>query len=334
VKISGVQLEWSTTDIQAALVSYGGSWADQPEVYLEPGALRVRMKVTHDRLPVGLPVELRFTVEQCEGTRMILGVTWSNMGLVPGFLKEIALTRAFEEIPGRYENGKLYLELGEILDDLPATFQLEAVIIGSERVIVRLKDLAVALVPLSLSGAVDAPVSNLASAVLTAEAAGVSDGSGGLVLVPERPVEEHEGYYKEMRQRLQSFVTARVPAWVEPVIPWVLAVPDFFVMMVRLVRDPRIPTRSKILVGAVIAYFLSPFDVIPDVLGGLGLVDDLAVALFAVEELSKSVPANVLEEAWPGDGQVLEMASEGVRQMTQVLPGRTRIAILRVFRKR
>lgn len=334
MKISGVQLEFTATDIQAALASYGGSWADQPDVLLEPGALRVRMKVTHERLPVGLPVELRFTVEYSEGTRMILGVTWSNMGLIPGFLKEIALSRAFEQIPGRYENGKLYLELGEILDEVPATFQLETVIIGSERVIVRLRDLVAALLPLSVSGGSEAPSSRLAAAAMDLEAAEVPDGSGALVLVPERPVEEHEGYYQEMRQRLQTFVTTRMPAWVEPVIPWVLAVPDFFVMMVRLVRDPRIPAKSKILVGAVIAYFLSPLDVIPDVLGGLGLVDDLAVALFAIEELRKNVPANVLEDAWPGEGKVLETAAEGVRQMTQVLPGRTKNALLRLIRKR
>jgi uncharacterized membrane protein YkvA (DUF1232 family) len=117
-------------------------------------------------------------------------------------------------------------------------------------------------------------------------------------------------------------------------VPWVLAVPDFFVMMVRLARDPRVSAKSKILVGAVIAYFLSPLDVIPDLLGGLGLVDDLAIALFAIEELKSAVPTTVLEEAWPGEGKVLETAAEGVRQMTQVLPSRTKNALLRLVRRR
>lgn len=334
MKISGVQLEWSTTDIQAALVSYGGNWSDQPEVILESGALRVRLKVTHERLPVGLPVELRFTVLHCEGTTLILGVTWSNLGLIPGFLKEIALQKAFEQIPGSYENGQLTLALGEILDEVPATFQLETVIIGSERVIVRIRDLVAALLPLADVQGAEEP------AVLAAEAAAsvvieptlVEDRA--LVVAPERPVEEHSTYYQEIRSKIQTFVAGRMPAWVQPAVPWLLAVPDLFVMMVRLMRDPRVSAKTKLLVGAVIAYFLSPIDLIPDLLGGLGLIDDLAIALYAIEEMRGGVPAAVLEEAWPGEGKVLETAAEGLKTVTQVLPGRTRTALLRVIKRK
>jgi uncharacterized membrane protein YkvA (DUF1232 family) len=336
VKISGVQLEWSAADIQAALVSYGGNWADQPEVILESGALRVRLKVTHERLPVGLPVELRFTVLHCEGTTLILGVTWSNLGLIPGFLKEIALQKAFEQIPGTYENGQLRLELGELLDEVPATFQLETVIIGSERVIVRIRDLVAALLPLSDSGVRSEPASG--AEVRAAEATTVLEpelvAAGALTVVPERAVEEHGNFYKEIRTKIQTFVEGRMPAWTQPILPWVLAVPDFFVMMVRLARDPRVSTKSKLLIGAVIAYFLSPIDVIPDLLGGLGLIDDLAIALYAIEELKGGVPAAVLEEAWPGEGKVLEKASEGLKVVTEALPRRTTSALLRLIRKR
>lgn len=351
MKISGVQLEWSATDIQAALVSYGGNWSDQPEVILESGALRVRLKVTHERLPVGVPVELRFTVLHCEGTTLVLGVTWSNLGLIPGFLKEIALSRAFEQIPGTYENGELTLELGEILEEVPATFQLETVIIGSERVIVRIRDLVAALLPLADAKAAEelaparagAPTgivaATAAETVIAAEAAPVVIEptlveDHALTVVPERTVEEHAPYYKEIRSKIQAFVKGRMPAWVQPAVPWLLAVPDFFVMMVRLVRDPRVSPKTKILVGAVIAYFLSPLDVIPDLLGGLGLVDDLAIALYAIEEMRGAVPAAVLEEAWPGEGKVLETAAEGLRTVTQVLPGRTKSALLRLIKRK
>lgn len=340
MKISGVQLEWSATDIQAALVSYGGTWADQPEVLLESGALRVRLKVTHERLPVGLPVELRFTVLHCEGTTLILGVTWSNLGLIPGFLKEIALSKAFEQIPGTYENGELRLELGELLEEVPATFQLETVIIGSERVIVRIRDLVAALLPLTdAKASAESAPAGASEMVTAAEAAPVLIEptlveDQALIVAPERTVEEHAPYYKEIRTKIQTFVKGRMPAWVQPAVPWLLAVPDLFVMMVRLVRDPRVPAKSKILVGAVIAYFLSPLDVIPDLLGGLGLVDDLAIALYAIEEMRSAVPAAVLEEAWPGEGKVLETAAEGLRTVTEVLPGRTKSALLRLIKRK
>lgn len=339
MKISGVQLEFSATDIQAALVSYGGNWADQPEVLLESGALRVRLKVTHERLPVGVPVELRFTVLHCEGTTLVLGVTWSNLGLIPGFLKELALQKAFEQIPGTYANGELTLELGEILEEVPATFQLETVIIGSERVIVRIRDLVAALLPLTDAKAAEESAPVTVETVTAAEASPVVIEpmlveEQALTVAPERTVEEHAPYYKEIRSKIQTFVKGRMPAWVQPAVPWLLAVPDFFVMMVRLARDPRVSTKTKILVGAVIAYFLSPLDVIPDLLGGLGLVDDLAIALYAVEEMRSTVPAAVLEEAWPGEGKVLETAAEGLRTVTQVLPGRTKNALLRLIKRK
>lgn len=329
MKISGVQLEFSATDIQAALVRYGGNWVDQPEVLLESGAARVRLKVTHERLPVGLPIEMRFTVQHCAGTTLALGVTWSNLGLIPGFLKEIALQKAFEQIPGHYENGELTLELGELLDEVPATFQLETVIIGSERVIVRIRDLVAALLPLP-----DAETTSVEAAEAVRELIEPELVADELIVAPERPVEEHKIYYKEIRAKVESFVQGRMPAWTQPILPWVLAVPDFFVMMVRLVKDPRVPTKSKILVGVVIAYFLSPLDLIPDLLGGIGLIDDLALALYAIDEMQGAVPHAVLEEAWPGEGKVLDTAAEGVRQMTTVLPGRTKNALLRLIRKR
>lgn len=331
MKISGVQLEWSATDIQAALVTYGGSWSDQPEVILESGAVRVRLKVSHERLPVGLPVELRFTVLHCEGTTLSLGVSWSNLGLIPGFLKEIALSKAFEQIPGSYANGQLTLQLGEILDEVPATFQLETVIIGSERVVVRIRDLVAALLPLGEAKEPEVKAAEAAAAILE-EPAPVEEKA--LEVVPERTVEEHGVYYKDIRAKIQTFVAGRMPAWVKPVVPWLLAVPDFFVMMVRLLKDPRVPAKSKILIGAVIAYFLSPIDLIPDVLGGIGLVDDLAIALFAIEEMRGAVPAALLEEAWPGEGQVLELTADGVTQMTHVLPSRVKRSLLRLVKRK
>ena len=59
--------------------------------------------------------------------------------------------------------------------------------------------------------------------------------------------------------------------------------------------DAEVPRRCKAQCAAALAYFVSPIDVIPDVLGGLGWLDDLYVALLVVNSLLTSVDGEVLE---------------------------------------
>jgi uncharacterized membrane protein YkvA (DUF1232 family) len=42
----------------------------------------------------------------------------------------------------------------------------------------------------------------------------------------------------------------------------------------RLMRDPRVPARSKALLFMIAGYLASPIDVLPDMIPGLGQVDD------------------------------------------------------------
>jgi uncharacterized membrane protein YkvA (DUF1232 family) len=45
----------------------------------------------------------------------------------------------------------------------------------------------------------------------------------------------------------------------------------------RVLRHPKTPFISKLLLGLAIAYVLSPIDIIPDFIPGLGHLDDLIV---------------------------------------------------------
>lgn len=47
-------------------------------------------------------------------------------------------------------------------------------------------------------------------------------------------------------------------------------------------RDPATPVRVKAVLMAALAYFVMPFDVLPDVMAVLGFTDDLAVLTAAV----------------------------------------------------
>lgn len=50
-----------------------------------------------------------------------------------------------------------------------------------------------------------------------------------------------------------------------------------------------IPKGSIIMIIATIIYFVSPVDLVPDFIVGLGLIDDAAVIGFAIKQISKDL---------------------------------------------
>ena len=61
-------------------------------------------------------------------------------------------------------------------------------------------------------------------------------------------------------------------------------------------RHPRTPWYAKLFLVAIVAYALSPIDLIPDFIPVLGLVDEIILLPFAIALAVKMVPADVMSE--------------------------------------
>jgi uncharacterized membrane protein YkvA (DUF1232 family) len=61
-------------------------------------------------------------------------------------------------------------------------------------------------------------------------------------------------------------------------------------------RDPRVPWYARLFVAAVVAYALSPIDLIPDFVPVLGYLDDLLLVPLGLALALRMVPADVLAE--------------------------------------
>ena len=61
-------------------------------------------------------------------------------------------------------------------------------------------------------------------------------------------------------------------------------------------RDPRVPWYAKALAGTMVAYALSPIDLIPDFVPVLGYLDDLIVIPLGVLLVRRLVPDDVLAD--------------------------------------
>jgi uncharacterized membrane protein YkvA (DUF1232 family) len=73
-------------------------------------------------------------------------------------------------------------------------------------------------------------------------------------------------------------------------------------------RDPRVPWYAKAFMGVVLAYALSPIDLIPDFIPVLGYLDDLIIVPVGIALALKMVPAEVMLDARK---RVDELAQQG-----------------------
>jgi uncharacterized membrane protein YkvA (DUF1232 family) len=64
----------------------------------------------------------------------------------------------------------------------------------------------------------------------------------------------------------------------------------------RLVVDRRVNIGHKLIPILAVAYLLSPIDVIPDFLLPVGVVDDIGVAILALEFFIRMAPSEVVRE--------------------------------------
>ena len=83
----------------------------------------------------------------------------------------------------------------------------------------------------------------------------------------------------------------------------------------RLLRDARVPGWVKLIPLAGLIYFLSPIDLIPDLmLPGLGEVDDILLILLAVKMFVDLSPSGIVQEhldaLFGNQGQVSDYPAE------------------------
>ncbi|MDH4133998.1 MAG: YkvA family protein [Gammaproteobacteria bacterium] len=61
-------------------------------------------------------------------------------------------------------------------------------------------------------------------------------------------------------------------------------------------RDPRTPWYARLLVAGIVAYVLSPIDLIPDFVPLLGYLDDLILVPLGIALALKLIPRHVFDE--------------------------------------
>jgi len=62
-------------------------------------------------------------------------------------------------------------------------------------------------------------------------------------------------------------------------------IPDCVVLCSRLLGDPRVPRRKKLLLAALTGYLALPFDLVPDFIPVAGQLDDVVIVALVLRSL-------------------------------------------------
>jgi uncharacterized membrane protein YkvA (DUF1232 family) len=113
-------------------------------------------------------------------------------------------------------------------------------------------------------------------------------------------------FYKALRERIRNWLSKKGKHY--RYADLLLFAPDLFHLLSRLTLDDRIPLRYKAQLGAAIAYFVSPMDLIPEaVLGPVANIDDIVISAYVLSRLINAGHGKIAEEHWAGEKNLLEV---------------------------
>ena len=119
------------------------------------------------------------------------------------------------------------------------------------------------------------------------------------------PADRATRFYDRLRSAVQRYVDKKGRV-LGKTAEYLLLVPDVFILLWRLTTDARVTSKDKVLLGSAIAYYIFPFDIIPEALvGPMGFMDDLVFAVFVLNKVLKGADPAIVREHWSGSEDVL-----------------------------
>ena len=103
-----------------------------------------------------------------------------------------------------------------------------------------------------------------------------------------------------------------------------LVIPNLLLLSARLMVDPRVPAKERLLVAGAIVYAFMPLDFIPDMLPFIGQVDDAYLIALTLLRLMTVTDPRVVREHWRGGGDVVELVGATALIAAKLLPKRIR----------
>jgi uncharacterized membrane protein YkvA (DUF1232 family) len=138
---------------------------------------------------------------------------------------------------------------------------------------------------------------------------------------------------RRLYDRLRAAVVEPRPGQASGLRDALLLLPDLTVLLMRLLRDPRVPRGGKAIALLGVAYVLSPIDLLPEGLfGPIGLLDDFFVVAATLSRLLNYVHPDVVRSHWSGRGDALDAIQRSTRWAEDRVRGVLRRLVPRALR--
>ena len=92
----------------------------------------------------------------------------------------------------------------------------------------------------------------------------------------------------------------------------VRVVPDVLRLLRALVTDGAVPVDARLVVVGLMLWILSPIDLIPEFIPGLGPLDDVIIAIVAMRYVRRRIGLNGIRARWAG-------SDDGLRLLVRVI---------------
>src|SRR5262245_19293419 len=86
-----------------------------------------------------------------------------------------------------------------------------------------------------------------------------------------------------------------------------LFIPNLILLCGRLMIDPRVPAKERLLVAGAIVYAIIPFDLLPDMLPFVGQIDDAYLISLTLLRLMSNADPRIVRGHWNGGGDIVEL---------------------------
>ena len=117
----------------------------------------------------------------------------------------------------------------------------------------------------------------------------------------------NDDFYKKLRIKIRDWLKSD-EGKNNKFAEYLMFAPDLFHLLCKLSIDKDVPAVEKAKLVGAIAYFVTPVDLIPEVLSGpLGYVDDIALAAYVLNSLVNNIDEEIVKRHWVGDENVLNL---------------------------
>jgi len=98
-------------------------------------------------------------------------------------------------------------------------------------------------------------------------------------------------------------------------------------------EDERIPFQNRIVLGGLLAYILTPIDIIPDFIPILGWLDDAFVTVVILDYIFNSADSEIILQHYPWNKSSFRSMKTYVERLSWLVPTRVKNILFRQSRK-